>query len=553
MKKRSILFLVLALALSLCLSVPALVSAEGEPDRFGEGVEVTMLVTGHPTLIDWSTNSMSLWMEEKTGLKVNYKTIPQTGRLEALSLELSSGSYPDAFMACGMNLDLITRYGVSEGRLLALNDLIAEHAPNLQEILKINPGYEGLITMTDGNIYAMPEVNQCQHCTMHEKFWVNIDFLEAVGKEMPTTPDELLDVLRAFRDEDPNGNGEQDEIPFIAATRDGWGNSPEYFIMNAFTFYDATLLTPETGYTALGLYRDGDVIKTPWTEPGTIEGLKFMRQLVEEGLLYEGSFTAETNAMVNLVEGGDYPRVGAVAAGHGYIFCEVGGERYAQYRGMMPLEGPDGRREIRKNIYDVNLNGGGGFYISADTEHAVELVKWADYLYGLEATITGYLGPEGSHWRWAEEGELGLDDQPALYKVLVPWNETEPHNDHWIQQCISYRSAAFRAGEVYIPGDPDAPDAFEKRLYDTTAEMEQYANTQSVMPPVKLTVEENEAISIPMTDLVNMVKQYIPGFMNGTYDIDTEYEGFLETLKSMGLEDVIAVHQTAYDAQWKDK
>jgi putative aldouronate transport system substrate-binding protein len=388
---------------------------------------------------------------------------------------------------------------------------------------------------------------------MHTKLWINIDFLEAVGKPMPNTTDELLDVLRAFRDDDPNGNGEKDEIPMIAAMRDGWGNSPEYFIMNAFTFYDATLLAPQTGYQALGLYREDDVIKTPWAEPGTFEGLKYMRNLFDEGLLYEGSFTAETNAMVNLVEGSDVPRIGAVAAGHGYIFSEVGGPRYAQFRGLMPLEGPDGRREIRKNIYDVNMDGGGGFYISATTPYAVELVKWADYLYDFEATANGYFGPEGTHWRRAEPGELGLDGLPAVYKVLIPWNETEPHNDHWIQQCISYRSSAFRAGEVYIPGDPDAPDAFEKRLYDTTADMEQFANTLSVMPPVKLTVDENNAISIPMTDLANLVKQYIPGFINGTYDLDSEYDSFLKALDDMGLQDVLVIYQKAYDAQWKGR
>ena len=514
------------------------------------GIEVTMMVTGHPVIIDWSTNKMSMWMEEKTGIKVNYKTIPQAGRLEALSLELSSGAYPDAFMAVGMNLELATRYGVAEGRLLALNDLLDKHAPNLQEIFKANPGYKGLMTMVDGNIYCMPEVNQCQHCSMHNKFWINVAFLEAVGKPMPVTTDDLVDVLKAFRDEDPNGNGQKDEIPLIGAMRDGWGNTPEYFIMNAFTFYDANLLANASGYPVLGLYRDGDTVKTPWAEPDFIEGLKFMRMLVDEGLLYEGSFTAESNAMVNLVEGGDDPRVGAVVAGHGYMFCEVGGPRYAQFRGLMPLQGPKGRREIRKNIYDIGYN---GFYISADSPHAVELVKWADLLYTFEATATGYFGPEGTHWRRAEPGEMGLDGKPAIYYVIIPWNETEPHNDHWIQQCISYRSAAFRAGEVYQPGDPDSQAAFEKRLYDTTEEMEKWANTLSVMPPVKFTVEQNNVNSIPMTDLNNLIKQYIPGFISGAYNIDTEYEGFLKMLDDMGLKELVASYQEAYDQQWAGK
>jgi len=83
--------------------------------------------------------------------------------------------------------------------------------------------------------------------------------------------------------------------------------------------------------------------------------------------------------------------------------------------------------------------------------------------------------------------------------------------------------------------------------------MEEFGNTLSVMPPVKFTVDENNALSIPMTDLTNLIKQYIPGFINGTYDLDSEYEGFLKMLDDMGLEDVLATYQTAYDAQWKGK
>ena len=35
-----------------------------------------------------------------------------------------------------------------------------------------------------------------------------------LGLEAPTTVDELYDVLVAFRDNDPNGNGQKDEIPY---------------------------------------------------------------------------------------------------------------------------------------------------------------------------------------------------------------------------------------------------------------------------------------------------------------------------------------------------
>ena len=43
---------------------------------------------------------------------------------------------------------------------------------------------------------------------------INTTWLERLGLEMPETLEEFANVLRAFRDQDPNGNGIQDEIPF---------------------------------------------------------------------------------------------------------------------------------------------------------------------------------------------------------------------------------------------------------------------------------------------------------------------------------------------------
>ena len=69
------------------------------------------------------------------------------------------------------------------------------------------------ITAPDGNIYTLPRVDLSDTGRMDFKQWINKDWLDTLGLEMPTTLEELKDVLIAFRDGDPNGNGEKDEIP----------------------------------------------------------------------------------------------------------------------------------------------------------------------------------------------------------------------------------------------------------------------------------------------------------------------------------------------------
>ena len=56
-------------------------------------------------------------------------------------------------------------------------------------------------------------LEDCYHCSMSQKLWIYQPWLDALGLEMPTTTDEFEQVLLAFKEQDPNGNGQADEIP----------------------------------------------------------------------------------------------------------------------------------------------------------------------------------------------------------------------------------------------------------------------------------------------------------------------------------------------------
>jgi len=506
-------------------------------------ITVEIMVTGHPSIINWQTNAMTQWMEEKTNIVVNWRIIPLEGRADTLNLELASANYPDAFKSVGFNQAHVNRFGVGEGRLLSITDLVPLHAPNLMEIYERFPNYPGIMTMLDGEMYVMPNINQCFHCTMFYKMWINREFLEYVDMDVPTTTDELVEVLKAFRDQIP------DSIPFAGTFTGGWGSTLDYFIMNAFTFYDAHTAGNAIPQNNLGLFVDNGVVKTPWAEPGTIEGLRFLNMLFNEGLLHEGSLTGDGDQLIALVESGANPRVGLVTGGHGMIFSDIEGERYPLYIPVMPLQGPSGLRQIPRNTNDIGFN---GFIISADTNYAEALVKWADALYSFEATMNGYFGPYGSNWRFAEDGEIGLDGNPAIYALLVPWQEVEPQNDHWVQMTISNRDAAFRAGEAVDPSvDKFSPEGLEVLLFETTLDMFPFGNAEMVFPPVKFTEEQTNDMSVPLTDVSTIIRQWIPGFIGGVFDLDTQYDEFLELLENAGLSGLIAEYQAAFDLLYR--
>lgn len=515
-------------------------------ENFGD-ITLTLAVTDHASISDWDTNEFILWLEEVTNADLQFELLPYESRAEKLGLLLNSGDYPDIFLSCGMTDAMISRFGVDEQLFLPLNDLIKEHGNFVNRIFENYPGSEGLITQLDGNIYSLPVVNECYHCTIPTKFWINQTWLDNLGLEMPTTLDELYNVLVAFRDNDPNGNGEQDEIPMAGDYADGWYTNPELPIMNAFTYYNLDLdKTATSGASAFGMYLEDGTITVPFTKEEFKEGVQYMAKLVSEGLIYEGSFTQDLAALTQICESG---RLGASAGGY-ILFANLGSDMYKQYRAVMPVAGPDGHTSIQAFPYDSVA--GHGFVIAADTEYPVESFMIGDIMYSYAATMRGYYGVYGEQWTDADEGAVGINGKPAMFKLLVPWQESEPQKYCVLQMTTSYRDADFRLGE---PSDPSldlySGDALETLLYQVTQEYEPYIDISKSIPPLKFTDDENEQMSIIKTNLSNTIKEGMFAFFNGTKTIENDYDAWLADLEAQGLSTLMEIYQSAYDAQYK--
>lgn len=215
-----------------------------------------------------------------TNIDLSFDTPPVSDFQTKLNLAFASGDIADIIYAAGsddftpgMEVD----YG-QQGVLLPLEDLIEEHAPNIQKLLDENPEIEKSITTVDGHIYSLPRVaeggSSAQWVT--GPMWYNGQWLDELGvEELPKTVDEFYDLLIRFRDEDPNGNGKADEIPLLDVKMD----STRPWLLAAF------------GLKEWGIEEvDGEARYTPITE-NYREYLIFMNQLYEEGLLDPETFS----------------------------------------------------------------------------------------------------------------------------------------------------------------------------------------------------------------------------------------------------------------------
>lgn len=516
-------------------------------ENFGD-ITLKVAVTDHSSISSWEDNAYVKWIEEVTNVDLQFELIPYESRAQKLGLLLQGDDYPDIFLACGMSNAMISTFGVDQGMFLPLNDLIEEYGYFTKKMFEQYPGTKGQITQLDGNIYSLPNVNECYHCTMPRKFWINQTWLDNLGLSMPTTTDELYNVLVAFRDQDANGNGDAtDEIPMAGDYADGWYTNVENPIMNAFTYYTLDLdTTNTTGSDAFGLYIDNGSVVAPFDKEGFKEGVAFTRKLFAEGLIYEGSLTQDLAALTQICESG---RLGASSGGY-ILFANTGDDMYRQYTHVLPLTGPNGQQNAVS--YPFDAVGGNTFTLSADTKYPVEAFKIGDMLYSYAASMRGYYGVYGEQWTDADEGAVGIDGKPAMFKLLTPWQETEPQQYCVLQMTMSFRDAAFRMGEPSDPAlDVMSGDGLETLLAQVTGEYEPYKDDAKAMPTLKFTQQQTDEMAIIKANLSSSIKTGMAAFFNGTRDVETEFDSWLAELEAQGLSRLLEIYQTAYDQQYK--
>ena len=398
---RRILVVVLMLALSMPLTAVAqeMVSGPGEFPIVEEPITLKILMNGSSIVEDFRTNSFTQWYTERTGINLDFDVAPASEAQAVLNLTIASGDLPDIIVGFEVNPSILALYG-PQGLFLPLNDLIEEHGHFIHEVFEEKPHVCPLITSPDGEIYGLPTVNECYHCFLSQRAWINQDWLDNVGMAMPQTTDELIDVLTAFKEQDANGNGDpNDEIPLAAAV-DSWNTNIDGFLLNPF------VLSNYPGQNRFFEQNDGVVSQTVTSE-GYREGLRWLRTLFEAGLFGEESFSQSYTELRQQVDGGDAPTLGAVMAGYPGIFASLGGDHWLRYNAIPPLEGPTGLRQTPFSPWGIVS---GQCVISPKTEHPEAAFKWCDGLYGREATMRSVYGVpeseaaagEDSQWRWAE-------------------------------------------------------------------------------------------------------------------------------------------------------
>ena len=534
MKKFLVTLLALVMLASNAFALE--IAAPGTLPLVDEPVQLTMMIQKHAMVTDYNDNYLTKLIKEVTGVELVIETLPADGgeAKQKVSLMIAGGQKLPDILVLGFNDAELLDYGAG-GYFLPMNDWLENDAYywNLAMDTYCTPEEKELVlkyaTSADGNIYGYPSYYSDPGDNSALGMWINKNWCEKLGLAIPTTTEELYNVLVAFRDQDPNGNGKKDEIPLMSCTN--MSGQLLRNLMNPFIYTQDNYVMNVDGKLEFVAIQDG------WKE-----GLAYIKKLVDEGLLSTLSFTQD-NAQMTALMATEETTVGGIAR-NSASNLPASDIRREQYYIVGALEGPSGLRQHTQTACVPNPSA----FISTNCKDVEAAVRVLDYLSSVEMNNWSRYGIEGENWAVLEEPGIGIYESIGfkgdIEEIKNIWGSEQ--NTHWAQlgpvvgdgSTITYRTA-------YVPKEGNYNHSLPigasiKRELD-------YANTQNRVAGMIFTAEEQEVINEFRSTIEDAVKEAYTLFVVGERDLEKEWDAYVKSLYDMGLEPYMAAMQSCWD------
>lgn len=480
-----------------------------------EPITVTLMYPRQPIHEDFNKMWFFEHLAERTNIRVETQMIEATGWEEKKALSFATGDLPDMFFT-GLTVNDENMYG-SQGLLIDLAPLIDQYAPETKALFEKYPEVRKTFSTPEGAIYSIPTFSDYKRDTATRRPYINAAWLEKLGLEVPTTVDELYTVLKAFKEGDPNGNGQADEIP-LSGRFDG---STKLVILQAFGYVEARHDVIDDKYVYVPM------------QPGYKEYLIYMNKLYSEGLL-DKEFFSQKQEQVLAKEKSLLLGLTADSGGYG----NIGTDNLEQF--IIPPPMTSSVNSVPMTRKQPPYQRWGTFAITNKAEHPEELIRLVDYLFTLEGSVAMRAGPE-----------LGVVSDKAGYEyTTVDGVETFITHYEGFPSFYAFRHTATPVNGPFYNGqtlgdyltynDPQQVWLTTKIMESGMVEAARYA-----YPEVKFTPQEQEKIA-SYIDMDSYVDQMEAKFIMGETPI-SEWDNYVNTLKNMGVDEMIRIRQDAYD------
>ncbi len=526
----------LSLVLALCLVFTACAAlAEQGVDWTTTGVETTgtnYLCDEKTTLTVCTYDGVSQafdpignyqrfwqWMEDYTNVHIEWEVHSNADFGTVRTTKIAAGEIDTDIMNIG-SISTAVQAGFSG--LAAPIEL--DWIPNIIEYNNtVLPIILTNTTASDGNIYCIcgnvsPDLG-------HICYMYNAEWLEKLGREVPTTLDEFYDLCVAMKEAgDLNGNGEADEIILT-----GSGMSMTNILGNSFglvQYEDCDAFYPdENGVVQCELV--SDKMRDLWA---------YCAQLFSEGILDPGIASTSADDMSQKIASdkvGIFIYYSAFSVTYGKLTSR--GQADPSYQTCVyamgeALTGPNGDK-----FYSLrNRAGNDACIISANSKNVELAARWLDVLTcDPKAMKVRTCGWEGEQYYYDENGDMQL---------IYP------------EDGSTWNISRFGCGQIAMPHYQNYDQLMNSKL-NMPWYVEQYDkilhNNDWIAPGVPIigayTDEEQELIDMSKSDCNSYFKEARAKFITGEMDINTQWDEYVKTMYGLGLQSWIDAEQMIYD------
>ena len=504
--------------------------AANVPKLSEEKVSFKLVAYQEVSQIDYNNMEFFKALEAATNVHIDFECFPASSYNDQKNIMLTTGDYPDGYFGYNtLSMADLNEYGPM-GVFIPVDDLIDQYCPNYKKnVLEAFPTMDGMTTaLSDGKKYSWGTVNESPVRDYPDNLYINKQWLDNLNLEVPTTIEEYYDVLKAFKEQDANGNGDpNDEIPytFLAINHiNGYGS-----FFGAYGHAEA--FNGAGGALNHFIVEDGKVIYEPITEEWKT-AVKELGKFVQDGLWDQEGFVQDGDMYTGKLNNP------TAIVGSAYTWSASSfGDNSGQYIPLAPLKATATSQppQVHKRQNHVSFLAT-GFSITNKCKNPEILAQWVDLFYDEAMTILAYRGPQ----RVTEidaNGVFHYDESPAADGAsfgTVTMNES-PFDG--TPKCMTNDIAMNKIVTETMPNDKA----------DVIAEYYINQPASVTLPNMQYTDEESILVSDYGTSIQNYVEGCLADWMLGNKDIDADWDSYLAQLETLKVQEFIGVMQAAYD------
>lgn len=334
-------------------------------------------------------------------------------------------------------------------------------------------------------------------------WWIRNDWLKKLNLQVPTTTEELFQVMKAFTFNDPDGNGKDDTYGFVGGVpKDG-------DISN--TSVQALGLHAVTWLFGVSPHKidivDGKLVNHN-TDPRMKEAVSFINRIVTEKVIHPDWVTSsEGNQVIEKIQRG---KIGVAVQDWRMMdnptkILEISGET-PEWISIPPVKGPDGKQILGEMAFQSNM-----WVISKkaaqDPEKVKRILALLEYWYtDQEAYPYFAYGDKGIFWDYNEKKEIV---RVVAEKAVI---EAKRYTNH-------YKLPRRAADPLYYD--------FKKLEFTSAVHQTNIKYSISPKPSVYLVPDENDSL---YQDRKKFINEALLKFIYGREPI-SQWDNYVQTLE----------------------